>query len=73
MVGFIECAVAEHSVENIEALSGQRNEGSVMAFSLVDLAASQVLDAGSRKAAKADRESLFEHLVAPRGRMFAPD
>ena len=72
--GFVECAVAEHGVEDTAASSGKGDEGLVVAFALADLAV--VVGPGDGVAQSREsgqKESPFEHLVAPPGRMFAPD
>ena len=38
VLGFVECAVAEHGVEDVAASAGEGDEGLVMAFALGDLA-----------------------------------
>ena len=74
MFAFVECAVADHGVEDVAASSGEGDEGLVVAFALADLAV--VVGPGDGVAQSREsgqKESSFEYLVAPPGGMFAPD
>ena len=65
-MGLINCAVAEHGVEDVAASSGQGDEGLIVVFPFSDLPV--VVRAGDRslRAAKAERNSVRFRTLLPR-------